>query len=336
MKFSGKRLLVTGADGFIGSHLTERLIESGYCVRAFACYNSFNSWGWLDNSPKEIKNEMDVISGDIRDASRVKQAMQDCDAVFHLAALVAIPYSYLSPQAYIETNIKGTLNILQAARELELERVVHTSTSEVYGTAKYVPIDENHPIKAQSPYAASKIGADQLAISFFSSFSTPVSIIRPFNTYGPRQSARAVIPTIITQIAQGQRRIKLGNLNPTRDFSYIKDTVRGFIEVAQCDASIGEIVNIGSDFEISIRDTVQIISDIMGAQIETESDIQRQRPHSSEVERLWADVSKARELFNWKPEYAGKDGFRKGLTEMIEWFTNQDNLASYKAGRYNI
>lgn len=336
MALKKKKILVTGADGFIGSHLTEKLVKMGHTVRAFVCYNSFNSWGWLDYTPTEIRKDIEIFQGDIRDSYRVNQAMKECDIVFHLAALVAIPYSYYSPSTYIDTNVKGTLNILQSARKLEVEKVVHTSTSEVYGTARYVPIPEEHPLQAQSPYAASKIGADQLAFSFYNSFSIPVSIIRPFNTYGPRQSARAVIPTIITQIAQGERKIKLGSLTPTRDFNYIKDTVRGFIEVAESNMTIGEVVNIGSDFEVSIKETAEIIADIMGVEIEIHTDINRLRPRKSEVERLWADISKARSLFGWQPDYGGKDGFKRGLQETVEWFTNPYHLKMYKGDRYNI
>lgn len=336
MDIKGKKLLVTGADGFIGSHLTEELVRRGYQVRAFVYYNSFNSWGWLDHSPPEIRNAIEVFQGDIRDPYGVKAAMKDCDLVFHLAALITIPYSYHSPDTYIDTNIKGTLNILQAARELAVEKIVHTSTSEVYGTAKYVPISETHPLQGQSPYAASKIGADQLALSFYCSFSTPVSIIRPFNTYGPRQSARAVIPTIITQISQGERKLKLGALTPTRDFNYIQDTVRGFIKVAESTATIGEVVNIGSDFEVSIGETVQTIAEVMGVEVEIETDIQRLRPEKSEVERLWADISKAKRLFGWKPKYGGKTGFKQGLQETVEWFSDPDHLNMYKSGRYNL
>jgi NAD dependent epimerase/dehydratase len=336
MDLKRKKIMVTGADGFIGSHLTEELVRRGFSVRAFVYYNSFNSWGWLDHSSAEIKNSLEVFQGDIRDPYRVKKAMDECDVIFHLAALVAIPYSYYSPDTYIDTNIKGTLNILQAARELDAEKIIHTSTSEVYGTAQYVPISEAHPLHAQSPYAASKIGADQLALSFYHSFTTPVSVIRPFNTYGPRQSNRAVIPTIITQIAQGKRKIELGSLTPTRDFNYIKDTVRGFIEVAESDETTGEVVNIGSNFEVSIGETVQMIAEIMGAEIEIETDIKRIRPEKSEVERLWADISKAVRLFGWKPVYGGKAGFKQGLRETVEWFCNADNLKMYKTDRYNI
>lgn len=331
-----KKVLVTGADGFIGSHLTEELVRRGYDVRAFVYYNSFNSWGWLDQSPLEIKNELDVFSGDIRDPYGVKTAMEGCDAVLHLAALIAIPYSYHSPATYIDTNITGTLNIVQAAKELGVEKVVHTSTSEVYGTARYVPIDEEHPLQGQSPYSASKISADQMAMSFYRSFHTPVSIIRPFNTYGPRQSARAVIPTIITQIASGKRTIKLGSLHPTRDFNYVNDTVNGFISVLESDKSVGEVINIGSNYEVSIGETVELIAELMGASIEIETDDVRLRPEKSEVERLWAENKKAKELLGWEPQYGGKDGFKRGLAETIEWFTNPENLKQYKADVYNI
>lgn len=331
-----KRILVTGADGFIGSHLTEALVRQGYNVRAFVMYNSFNSWGWLDHSSEEIKEQIEIFAGDIRDPYGVKEAMKGCDAVLHLAALIAIPYSYHSPATYIDTNIKGTLNIVQAARELGIEKVVHTSTSEVYGTAQFVPITEEHPLQGQSPYSASKIGADQIAMSFYNSFSTPVAVIRPFNTYGPRQSARAVIPTIITQIANGQRKIKLGSISPTRDFNYVKDTVNGFIAVAESDKSVGQVINIGSNYEISIGDTVKLIAEVMGVDIEIETDEQRLRPEKSEVERLWASNTKARQLLGWEPAYGGHDGFRRGIKETVQWFTNKENLKQYKADVYNI
>lgn len=336
MKLDNKKIMVTGADGFIGSHLTEELIRRGYDVRAFVCYNSFNSWGWLDQTPKEIKNNFDVFAGDIRDPHGVRTAMQGCDVVLHLAALIAIPYSYHSPDTYVDTNVKGTLNVVQAARELGIEKVVHTSTSEVYGTARFVPITEEHPLQGQSPYSASKIGADQIAMSFYSSFGTPVAVIRPFNTYGPRQSARAVIPTIITQIASGIRKIKLGSLHPTRDFNYVADTVAGFVAVAESKRSVGEVINIGSNYEISIGETVALIADIMGMAVEIETDDVRLRPDKSEVERLWADNQKALKLAGWQPEYAGKDGLRRGLIETIEWFAKPENLACYKADCYNI
>lgn len=330
------KVLVTGADGFIGSHLTETLICNGYNVRAFVYYNSFNSWGWLDESPIEIKKELDVFAGDIRDPHGVKTAMEGCDAVLNLAALIAIPYSYHSPDMYIDTNVKGALNVVQAARELGVGKVVQTSTSEVYGTAQFVPITEKHPLQGQSPYSASKIGADQIAMSFYRSFGVPVTILRPFNTYGPRQSARAVIPTIITQIANGARKIKLGALSPTRDFNYVSDTVRGFIAALESDAAVGEVINIGSNYEISIGDTARLIAEVMGADIEIETDEERLRPEKSEVNRLWADNSKAKQLLGWEPEYGGRNGFKRGLRETVEWFTRSDNLKRYKADIYNI
>ena len=286
-------MLVTGADGFIGSHLTEHLVASGADVRAFVLYNSFSSWGWLDTIDKKMRNELDVFTGDVRDPNGVRVAMKDCDVVMHLAALIAIPYSYHSPDTYIDTNVKGTLNIVQAARDLGVERVVHTSTSEVYGTARFVPITEEHPLQGQSPYSASKIGADQIAQSFYHSFETPVATIRPFNTYGPRQSARAVIPTIITQIAAGANEIRLGATHPTRDFNYVADTVRGFVAVAEADAAIGQVVNVGSNFEISIGDTVKLIAERMGRTVSVVCENERLRPEGSEVERLWAANAKA-------------------------------------------
>ncbi len=330
------KVLVTGADGFIGSHLTEELVRLGYQVRAFVYYNSFNSWGWLDQTPEPIRNQIEVFSGDIRDPHGVKEAMKGCDIVFHLAALIAIPYSYHSPDTYIDTNVKGTLNVVQAARELGVRKVIHTSTSEVYGTAQYVPIDEKHPLHGQSPYSASKIGADQIAMSFYYSFGTPVAIIRPFNTYGPRQSARAVIPTIITQIASGARKIKLGALEPTRDFNYIKDTVAGFISVANAEQSIGEVINIGSNYEVSIGDTVNIIAELMDVKVEIETERSRVRPAKSEVERLWAENQKAKQLLGWSPEFGGLEGFKKGLSETIDWFSDKQNLSMYKSHLYNI
>lgn len=331
-----KKILVTGADGFIGSHLTEELVRQGCRVRAFTLYNSFNSWGWLDHSPQDIKDNMEVFSGDIRDPYGVKKAAQGCEVILHLAALIAIPYSYHSPDTYVDTNVKGTLNVLQAARELDVEKVVHTSTSEVYGTAKFVPITEEHPLQGQSPYSATKIGADQLAISFYNSFNTPVATIRPFNTYGPRQSARAIIPTVITQIASGVRNLKLGALHPTRDFNYVKDTVGGFIAIAESDRSVGEVINIGSNYEVSIGDTVQIIADVMGAKVEVETESIRLRPEKSEVERLWADNAKAKQLLGWEPIYGGREGLRRGLAETAAWFTDPENLKTYKASVYNI
>lgn len=336
MDLRDKKILVTGSDGFIGSHLVEELVRRGYRVRAFVMYNSFGSWGWLDEAPREIKDSIEVFAGDIRDPNGVKVSMQGCGAIFHLAALVGIPYSYHSPDNYVDTNIKGTLNIIQAARELQVAKIVHTSTSEVYGTAQFVPISEHHPLQGQSPYAATKIGADQLALSFYRSFDTPVAVVRPFNTYGPRQSARAIIPTIITQVASGRPKIVLGALEPTRDFTFIRDTVRGFIAVAESDASAGEVINIGSNFEISIGDTARLISDLMGKKVDIETDSARFRPGKSEVGRLWADNSKAMKLIGWKPEYGGLDGLRRGLLETLEWFSNPANLKRYRADAYNI
>ncbi len=336
MLLQNKKVLVTGSDGFIGSHLVEALLEKQCHVKAFVFYNSFNSWGWLDTFPQEKLKDVEIFAGDIRDPHGVKNAMKGCDVVLHLAALIAIPYSYHSPDSYIDTNIKGTLNVLQAARELGVSKVVHTSTSEVYGTARFVPITEDHPLQGQSPYSASKIGADQLAMSFFTSFNTQVSIIRPFNTYGPRQSARAVIPTVITQITAGQRSLKLGALHPTRDFNYIADTVAGFIAVAEAEAAVGEVINIGSNYEISISDVVAMIADIMGAQIHVETEQARVRPGKSEVERLWADNSKAKRLLKWEPAYGGREGLRRGLAETVSWFCDKENLKTYKSTVYNV
>lgn len=330
------KILITGADGFIGSHLTEALVRAGYDVRAFVQYNSFNSWGWLDRCAPDVAGKFDVFAGDVRDPHGVKTAMQGCEAVLHLAALIAIPYSYHSPDTYVDTNVKGTLNVLQAARELGVGRVVHTSTSEVYGTARFVPITESHPLQGQSPYSASKIGADQMAYSFYASFGLPVVIARPFNTYGPRQSARAVIPTIITQIASGKRQIRLGAVSPTRDFNYVRDTVSGFIAALESANGLGEVVNFGSNFEISIGDTALLIAEAMNAEIEIVTDEARLRPEKSEVERLWADNAKARELFGWQPAYAGREGFKRGLQETAAWFAEGHNLRAYKADVYNI
>ena len=336
MESQPKRLLVTGADGFIGSHLTEALVRAGYNVRAFVLYNSFNSWGWLDHCAQDVKGKFEVFSGDIRDPHGVKEAMKGCGAVLHLAALIAIPYSYHSPDTYVDTNVKGTLNVLQAARDLGVKKVVHTSTSEVYGTARFVPITEEHPLQGQSPYSATKIAADQLAYSFYASFGLPVVILRPFNTYGPRQSARAVIPTIITQIANGQRQIKLGAVSPTRDFSYVVDTVGGFVAALESDRGIGEVINLGSNFEISIGDTAHAIAEAMSTTIEIITDEQRLRPEKSEVERLWASNTKARELLGWQPQYGGRDGFMRGIKETTTWFREPSNLSAYKADIYNL
>ena len=331
-----KKILVTGADGFIGSHLTEALVRAGHDVRAFVLYNSFNSWGWLDNSAADVKDQFEVFAGDVRDPYGVRAAMKDCDAVLHLAALIAIPYSYHSPDTYVDTNIKGTLNIVQAARDLGVRRVVQTSTSEVYGTARFVPITEDHPLQGQSPYSASKIGADQIAMSFHAAFGTPVTLLRPFNTYGPRQSARAVIPTIITQIAAGQRRIKLGAVHPTRDFSHVSDTVAGFIAALASERAVGEVINLGSNFEISIGDTALAIAQAMGVEITIETDDVRLRPEKSEVERLWAANDKARELLGWQPAYAGHEGLVRGLAHTVDWFRNPSHLAGYKSHLYNV
>lgn len=329
-------ILVTGADGFIGSHLTEALVRGGFKVRAFVHYNSFNSWGLLEHCADDIKGHFEVVPGDIRDPHGVKKAMRDCDAVLHLAALIAIPFSYHSPDSYVETNIRGTLNILQAARELGVKRIIHTSTSEVYGTAQQVPITEKHRLQGQSPYSATKIAADQLAYAFYSSFDLPVVVVRPFNTYGPRQSARAVIPTIISQIANGQRTIKLGAISPTRDFTYIEDTVSGFIAALTSNTGLGEVINLGSNFEVSIGETAKLIAEIMDVTVGIASDNERFRPEKSEVGRLWADNTKAKEVLGWQPKYIGREGFKRGLTATIEWFKKSENLRTYKSESYNV
>ena len=336
MELHGRKILVTGADGFIGSHLTEELVRRGHDVRAFVLYNSFNSWGWLDDSPAEVRGKLDVFAGDVRDPHCVREAMAGCDVVFHLAALIAIPYSYRAPQHVADVNVTGTLNVLQAARQLGVGRVVHTSTSEVYGTARFVPITEEHPLQPQSPYAATKVAADALALSFHKSFGTPVTVCRPFNTYGPRQSARAVIPSVVIQVASGKRAIKLGATHPTRDFNYVADTVRGFLAVAAADRAVGEVVNVGSNFEVSVGEKVGLIAELMGVPVEVRTEEARLRPAASEVERLWASNARARELAGWAPEYAGRDGFRRGLAETVAWFTRPENLARYKADVYNI
>lgn len=330
------KVLVTGADGFIGSHLVEKLVSNGENVRAFVAYNSFGSWGWLDNVDEAVKKSIEVFSGDVRDPHGVAEAMIGCDMVFHLAALIAIPYSYHSPSTYIDTNITGTLNVLQAAKRQGNVSVVQTSTSEVYGSAQYVPIDELHPLKGQSPYSASKIGADQMAYSYFASFDLPVKLVRPFNTYGPRQSARAVIPSIIIQLAAGNEKINLGSLYPTRDFSYVADTVLGFIAVSKGSKGFGEVVNLASNFEISIGDTVNLISSIMEKNVTVEEEQQRLRPKNSEVNRLFGANKKAKELFSWEPKVSGLPGFEEGLRKTISWFTNPKNLSHYKADRYNL
>lgn len=332
MDLRDKKVLVTGADGFIGSHLVEKLLEEGCQVTAFVYYNSFNSWGWLDTLPKETLQKITVITGDIRDPHGVKNAMKGIEVVFHLAALIAIPYSYHSPDTYIDTNVKGTLNIVQAARELGTERVLVTSTSEVYGTAMYVPIDEKHPRQGQSPYSATKIGADAMADSFYRSFNVPISIVRPFNTYGPRQSARAVIPTIITQLLNGKTDIKLGSLHPTRDLLFVKDTAKGFIEIAKSDKTIGHEVNIAMQEEITIGDLAQNIINQINPDAKIITDEIRLRPEKSEVERLFGSNQKIKELTNWQPHYT----LESGIAETIQWFSNKANLSQYKADIYNI
>jgi len=324
------KVLVTGADGFIGSHLTELLVREGFEVRALSQYNSFNQWGWLEDV--ECKGEVEVVNGDVRDPHYCKHISRDIDIVFHLAALIAIPYSYVAPDSYVDTNVKGTLNICQAAIENRVKRVIHTSTSEVYGTARYVPIDEKHPLQPQSPYSASKIGADAIAMSFSNAFDLPLTIARPFNTYGPRQSARAVIPTIIAQIASGKKKIKLGDVAPTRDFNYVADTCRGFLELARCEKAIGETVNIGSNFEISVGDALNIIRELMNSDVEFVLDEQRLRPGKSEVFRLWCDNTKIRGLTGFKPEY----DIRTGLELTVDWFTRKENLLKYKSSLYNV
>ena len=327
-----KKVLVTGADGFIGSHLTEQLIKDGYNVKAFSYYNSFNSWGWLDTLPKDILDEIEIFTGDIRDPNGVRESMKNIDEVFHLAALIAIPFSYHSPDSYVDTNIKGTLNVLQAAKDLDTKRILITSTSEVYGTAKYVPIDENHPYQGQSPYSASKIGADRIAESFYRSFNMPISIVRPFNTYGPRQSARAVIPTLITQLLSGKEEIKLGALTPIRDFNYVKDTVNGFIEISKSEKTIGEEINIATQNEISIGDLAKEIINQINPKAKIICDDKRIRPEKSEVNRLLGSNKKIKELTNWNPKYTLKDG----IGETVEWFKVEKNIAGYKANIYNI
>lgn len=325
-----KNVLITGADGFIGSHLTEALLEAGYNVKAFVYYNSFNNWGWLDILPKEKLSQIEIFTGDIRDPNGVRTVMKGVDMVFHLAALIAIPFSYHSPDSYVDTNIKGTLNVLQAARDLETSRVLVTSTSEVYGTARYVPIDEHHPFQGQSPYSATKIGADRLAESFYRSFDMPISIVRPFNTYGPRQSARAVIPTIISQLLAGKKEIKLGSLTPTRDFNFVKDTTNGFIEIAKTDKTIGEEINIATQQEISIGELAQEIINQINPKAKIVCEEQRLRPEKSEVNRLLGSNEKIMRLTNWKPQYT----FKQGIEETIKWM--RENLDAYKTDIYNV
>ncbi|MGE4348913.1 MAG: NAD-dependent 4,6-dehydratase LegB [Candidatus Berkiella sp.] len=330
------KILVTGADGFIGSHLVENLVKQGYNVKAFVLYNSFNSWGWLDSLEKSILKEVEIFTGDIRDPFGVRQAMQSCQVVMHLAALIGIPYSYHSPQNYVETNISGTLNLIQAARELNIEKFFHTSTSEVYGSAQYVPIDEKHPLQPQSPYSASKIAADQMALSYYYSFGVPVTVIRPFNTYGPRQSARALIPTIITQITQGIKEIKLGSLEPTRDFTFVTDTVLAYIKALQAKNIEGMTMNLGTGFEISVSNLVQLIAKLMNQNINIIQDPQRIRPEKSEVDRLLSDNTVAKTQLEWHPCYTGQQGLESGLKETIEWFSDHTHQQKYKAEVYNI
>lgn len=330
MQEKQQRVLVTGADGFIGSHLTELLVQEGYQVRALSQYNSFNNWGWLEDV--SCRDQIEIVSGDVRDPFYCRQIAKDIDIVFHLAALIAIPYSYAAPDSYVDTNVKGTLNICRAALDNGVKRVIHTSTSEVYGSAQYVPIDEKHPLQPQSPYSASKIAADAMAMSFFNAFDLPLTIARPFNTYGPRQSARAVIPTIISQIASGAKSIKLGDVSPTRDFNYVADTCRGFVALARCDKAIGETVNIGSNFEITVGDTLHLIRELMGSDVEFQVEQQRLRPEKSEVTRLWCDNGRIHELTGFVPAF----DLRAGLQNTIEWFTRPENLKKYKADIYNV
>lgn len=335
-RLRGRRVFVTGAGGFIGSHVVEDLVRHGAAVKALVFYNSLNSWEWLDDVAPDVRDGIEVVAGDIRDPHFIAGAVGGMDVVLHLAALISIPFSYQSPAAFVETNVLGTLNVLQAARAAEVERVVCTSTSEVYGTAGYVPIDEAHPLNAQSPYAASKIGADQMALSFNRAFGLPVMVLRPFNTFGPRQSARAIIPTIISQIAAGARQIRLGSLHPTRDFSYVADTARGFLHAAVAERGVGDVINLGAEFEISIGNTVELIAELMQVEVSVARAEDRVRPKNSEVERLYASNAKARSDLGWAPRLGGRDGFACGLEKTIAWFSEPANLARYKAERYNI
>lgn len=330
-----KKILVTGADGFIGSHVTEALVRTGAKVQALVFYNSMNSWGWLDDAAPDVRGQFEVVAGDVRDPDFVRDLAKGQEIILHLAALISIPFSYRSPSAFIETNVNGTLNILQAARDANVSRVVCTSTSEVYGSAQRVPIDEDHPLQAQSPYAATKIAADQMTLAFHRAFDVPAVVLRPFNTFGPRQSARAVIPTIITQIANGARQIQLGSLHPTRDFSFVTDTAEGFVCAAKAD-TVGEVINTGSGFEISVGDTAKLIARCMGADIAVTTSNERVRPAASEVERLFASNAKAADKLGWKPQFGGRDGFQRGLEKTIEWFRQPENLRRYDARRYNI
>lgn len=325
-----KNVLVTGADGFIGSHLTEMLYSQGYKVKALSQYNSFNNWGWLEKV--NCKEKIEILTGDIRDYNYCKSITKNTDIIFHLAALIAIPFSYIAPDSYLETNVRGTLNICQASKENKISRLIHTSTSEVYGTAKYVPIDESHPLQPQSPYSATKVAADALAMSFFHSFNLPLTIARPFNTYGPRQSARAVIPTIITQIASGKKKIKLGDTSPTRDFNYVEDCCRALILIAENNKTIGETINIGSNSEISILNTLKLIKELMSSDVSFINDEERLRPKKSEVFRLWCDNKKIQQLVGYEPKFSIKDG----LKETIDWITKPENLKIYKSEIYNV
>ena len=327
-----KKVLVTGADGFIGSHLVEELLLQGYQVKAFCMYNSFNSWGWLDSFPKELLAQIEIFNGDVRDPNGVRTAMKGCDMVFHLAALIAIPYSYHSPDSYVDTNVKGTLNVIQAAKDLGVERVLVTSTSEIYGTAQYVPIDEKHPKQPQSPYSASKIGADCMADSFYRSFDMPITIVRPFNTYGPRQSARAIIPTIITQLLNGFEEIKLGDLTPTRDLLYVKDTVKGFVEIAKSTSLIGHECNIATNSEVSMQTMADTLVELINPNAKIVQDTNRLRPEKSEVFRLFGDNTKLIAHTDWSVKHT----LEQGLQETINWFSNPENLRQYKAGIYNV
>lgn len=336
MQLQGKTVLVTGADGFIGSHLVEALLTEQCHVKAFVYYNAVNRWGWLEALAPEQLQQVEIICGDIADPFMVESAVQGCEVVFHLAALIAIPYSYHAPASYVATNVQGTLNLFQAARKHNVQKFIQTSTSEVYGTAQTIPIDETHPLNAQSPYAASKIAADQFALSYHASFELPVCVVRPFNTYGPRQSARAIIPTVITQIAAGQTTLKLGNVSPTRDFSFVTDTANGFIAAAKSDMVTGEVINFGSQFEISVGDTVQLVAELMNTDVKIETDEQRIRPKASEVERLFAAPDKALKLTEWRPQYSGNAGFKQGLQKTIEWFSCSENLKCYKSHLYNL
>lgn len=331
------KVFVTGAGGFIGSHLTETLVRKGYDVRAMVHYNALGKKGWLDHIDQDVKDKLDIVAGDIRDITFVRRAAEGCEGIFHLAALIGIPYSYVNPESYIDTNVKGTMNVLECARDLGISKVIHTSTSEVYGTAQYVPIDEKHPLQGQSPYSASKIGADQMALAYYGSFETPVVTVRPFNTFGPRQSMRAVIPTIITQMLNGDQ-VKIGAITPTRDFSLVDDTVSGFITAFECQNKdlLGQVVNLGSGFEVTIGETIDLVGEILGKTPEVITEQERQRPEKSEVNRLFADNSKSADLMNWKPEYAGKEGFKRALAKAVEWYSQPENLKHFDHSVYTV